>query len=201
MIWNVEGADARTGAERIVSVAADSEQDAERLAAEQGLLVSAVFPSTIAVAKAFDASQPVSPVTVETVASAPAAVPTVPYKGLYTKSPAAFRQQRFRLRFQPWRWQWTWDRPPYFHLKLASRVLGVLAALSYASGVIAAVFGVINFFRQLDPVQNFLGGLHGLFTLASPLILGALLHAAAAACDALRDIALASLPQAKERAQ
>jgi hypothetical protein len=204
MIWNVEGADAHTGAERVVSVVADSEQEAERLASGQGLLVSAVFESTIAAARPFDGARAVLPVaTIEPMPAAPApmpagAVPTVPYKGLYTKSPAAFRRQRFKLKLQPWRWRWTWERAPYFHLRLASRVLGVLAVLSYVSGVIAALLGVISFFRRLDFSGNSLGTLYDLFALSSPLILGALLHAAAAACDALRDIALASLPRARD---
>ena len=203
MIWNVEGADAKTGAERVVSVVAESEAEAERMASEQGLLVSAVFRSTIAVAKPFDPSRAAAAVAVEpaAVAATSAAVPTVPYKGLYTKSPAAFRQHRFRLHFQPWRWHWTWDRPPYFHLRLASRVLGVLAGLSYLSGLVAVFLGIVSFFRRLDLSQNFIGALYDLFALASPLILGALLHAAAAACDALRDIALASLPRAKDQTQ
>jgi hypothetical protein len=83
-------------------------------------------------------------------------------------------------------------------LFLASRVLGVLAGLAYVSGMIAVVLGVVRFFERLDLLQNFLGSLYELFGLLSPLILGALLHAAAAACDALRDIALASLPRAKD---
>src|SRR6478752_151401 len=144
MIWNVEGADAHTGAERVVSVSADSQEEAERLAGEQGLLVSAVFESTIAAARPFDAVTVVGPVPVATIEPAAAGpVPPVAYKGLYTKSPEAFRRERLRRKWQPWRW--TWHRQPYFHLKLASRILAVLAGLSYVSGVIAMLLGVVGF--------------------------------------------------------
>jgi hypothetical protein len=193
MIWNVEGADAHTGAERLVSVVADSESEAEQLASAQGLLVSAVFPSTIAEAKPFDASKVAAAAAVaEPVnAASPGVVPTVAYRSLYTKSPTRLRKPwSFPFRWPVWRW--TWDRPAYFHLRVATLLLAGLAGLSYVSGLIAVLIGVINFFRRLDLFGNFLGALYDLFTLVSPLILGALLHAAAAACDALRDITLAA---------
>ena len=60
--------------------------------------------------------------------------------------------------------------------------------------------GVVRFFKGLEAPQGVLEALYDLLTLAAPLILGALLHAAAAACDAVRDIALATLPRAKDRA-
>src|SRR4051794_39058933 len=103
MIWNVEGADAHTGAERVVSVVAESEEEAERLASGQGLLVSAVFQSTIAEAKPFDATKAaaaaaVEPAVAAPLPAAPATVQTVPYRGLYTKSPGRFRE--------PWSIHW-----------------------------------------------------------------------------------------------
>jgi hypothetical protein len=187
MIWNVEGADARTGGERLVSVVADSVDEAERLASEQGLLVSAVFPSTIVEATPYDASKVAAAAEPVSAAAPVTPVRTVAYKSLYTKSPAASKP--------PWSFPWpqwsgAWDAPPYFHLRLASIVLGVLAALAYASGVLSVLFGFFRFVNDFDRSAGFFNALFSFFELSAPLILGALLHAAAAACDALRDIAV-----------
>src|SRR5687767_10772113 len=47
MRWNVEGADAQTGEDRVIQVMADTKAEAEAKARRQGLLVSSVHESNI----------------------------------------------------------------------------------------------------------------------------------------------------------
>src|SRR5688572_30662127 len=111
MLWNVEGADVNTGAERVVTVTADSAEAAERLAGEQGLLVSAVFASTIT-AYAAPSPEPAGP-------PAPPP-PSVPYRSSPTgpEGPPAIPEPP--------------RTPSYVHLRIAAVVLAALAGLSYA---------------------------------------------------------------------
>jgi hypothetical protein len=82
--------------------------------------------------------------------------------------------------------------PPYVHLRVATWVIGALAALSYAAGLVAVFTGVFAFARSVTQYETFSDAAYNFLQLASPLILGALLHAAAAACDALRDLAISA---------
>src|SRR5947208_1107638 len=47
MRWNVEGADAKTGQEHVVTIEADTQQEAEQKARDGGLLVSGAYLSTL----------------------------------------------------------------------------------------------------------------------------------------------------------
>jgi len=72
MLWTVEGADETTGQERTITLEADTQAQAKRLAADQGLLVAGVHKADPPTA---DYRGPAMP-----VAAAPAAVPE--YSGL-----------------------------------------------------------------------------------------------------------------------
>jgi hypothetical protein len=170
--WNVEGADPKTGAERVIQVSAETKESAERAARKQGLLVSAVYKSTVQTsADALDDM-------VANASSRPTPPPAMPSPSLSYRTPAIAPTAI----------------PQYQGLVIGGFVLRIFAYLYYSLAILGVILAVLTFFgpsrsqTQVDFTST--AGTAGVLfaTLATGMV-GGILHALSAACGALRDIA------------
>lgn len=174
--WNVEGADAGTGHDRVVTVEAQTQKDAEQAARKMGMVVSAVHRAvTRTPAEALDEmvgsviNTPFQP-----QADVDTAVSEAPQVVQY-RSPGAVAG----------------PAPTYTGLKLGASILSVFAILYYVLAVLAVVLSLIPASNPQGVPTNVMwwsvaGGIVAGVTLG---MIGAFLHTASAACLALRDIA------------
>lgn len=192
MRWNVEGADPDTGDERVVQVDAEDRAAAERVAREQGLLVAAAYPSTLAGGAAAAAELAAAVVEVRSApkpvphAGADGAGPVLSYRGkdsaakpsrsAASTTPPAAPAPVVSPTVRP--------IPRYVGLQVASSALMVFALLYYAAA--AAVLAATAITLEAQSWVEVLPALVGALTLA---MVGGLLQGASAACLALRDIA------------
>lgn len=164
MQFVVDGADANTGEDRTVIVAADDAKDAQEQARAMNLMVSRVALHN-APAPSLGSSEAVAAVD---YASPPEAKPIV------------------APQFVP--------VPQYVGLQIAANILLLLAVLSYGAAAIAIVTAILGMMIPSRPMQyggpppGFFSaiGFAGAFGLLS---VGAVQHGLSAACNALRDIA------------
>jgi hypothetical protein len=178
MRWDVEGADTRTGQDRILTIEAESSARAEAQAREQGLLVSAVRQRAIPI----DAQNEVPPL--EVIAAELPRTASVEYARPMDQT----------------------TPPDYRGLRIGATFLRIFAFASYALGAIAIIQLIVSLFQMLlaalqfggspfrsDLVETFVQAVISLW----PLLIGVLLQSAADACRALRDIARNSFPVEK----
>ncbi len=165
MRWNVEGADARTGNERVIQVDAIDRIEAEYKARKQGLLVSAVHESAVKT----DAEK-LDDLVGEPRNAEPkidfTPPPVVPYQSRPSHTPI----------------------PDYGGLKIARAVLGAFAALYYLLGglaILAAIFMTVTKESSMGALGAFTVTIYGVICFMG----GGILHGLSAACSALRDIA------------
>lgn len=160
--WNVEGADPKTGDERLIQVAAETKEEAERKARKQGLLVSAVYKSTVQTsADALDDM-------VASASSRSAPPPITPT----TQQPAlSYRAAQAAL-------------PDYLGLRIGAVALRVCAVLYYIGAVLILLLAILSRADEPREVRALQAG----SALAAASV-GAVFHAISAACDAMRDMA------------
>lgn len=169
MRFNVEGADPQSGHERVIAIDARDEREAEALAARQGLLVSAVYRSTVE-----DALQE--------LAQAAAPKPTVKAAPVAYRSPPTSQQLPPSVPMIP----------EYSGLRFGGNAFYVLAGLAYLGGALT----IVVFMMGAGSALRFGAGPAAVVTLIAgflaalwPFAVGVTFHALASACHALRDIA------------
>lgn len=167
--FNVEGADSRTGEDRVVQIEAENQRAAEQAARESGLLVSNVFEAvTRTKSEELDA-------LAEAARDAKAAA---------APSPPVFHYEAPRHHGVP---------PDYFGLRIGKTVLMVVAGLYYTIGLLGIGMAILIAFASfnartrtpLDAIGVFGSLLYALISVS----VGGLFHALSEGCAALRDIA------------
>lgn len=175
--WNVEGADARTGHDRVVTVEAHSQKEAEQAARKMGLVVSEVYQAvTKTPAEALD-EMVGSAINTPTATAPPhaAAVPEAS-KVVQYRSPGSEAG----------------PVPAYGGLKLGSSLLSVFALLYYVLAAVIIVAGLLSISASAATGWSGEAAVAAIGALAMGLtaaMVGVVLHAVSAACLALRDIA------------
>jgi hypothetical protein len=161
MKWTIEGAEVHSGRERIISVDAASQAEAEAIAKRRGMLIAAVHQS----------------VADETGLglNAPAEPPPVPTNKVV---PLTLRPEV------------TSGIPQYGGLELSALVLRAIGILQYIAAVLMIVAALVSATESSRAaaergIDVFGLGISGVATFVS----GALCHGAGSACLALRDMA------------
>jgi hypothetical protein len=181
MRWNVEGADVKTGKNRLVQVYAKDSEEAEDKARKLGLLVSAVHESVMKPAvEPTDEEIDIAPPAVANHAAAGSNYESPQAKPLTPKSapPRNDRDEARRRRAMI---------PEYAGLNVAAFVIGVFSTLYYVLGAIALVMALITAYSATSPTR-FEGPTLAGYGLISLMAAG-LMHGMSAGCYALRDIA------------
>jgi hypothetical protein len=175
--WQVIGADAQTGEDRVFLIEAAAAGDAEAAVRRAGYLVSQVTPTaqTVAAPRVSDHVDPLAELAAAT-APAPALPPptALPYR-----SPVGTRRSDVTA------------VPEYWGLRFGSTAFLVLAGLCYLAGLLGLLLGFGMLVQSLS-YQSGLGvlGSFAQFLLSLwPLAVGTVFHAASSACMALRDVA------------
>lgn len=204
MRFTIEGAEESTGRDRVITVEADDESQAEQRARGQGLVVSNVHASSVQELGRPGAAGVSSELQVEPApaAAAPAAAPAPPamrgngartapvvQKSAASAPPALEPSPSLRYGTRPAR-PVSRPIPDYAGLNLGAAILRIFAAVYYlqaAVGIGLAVYALL-----VRPVTI------GTSQLEAPVLavlsvggamLGGLLQAASTACEALRDLA------------
>ena len=180
MRWNVEGADVKTGKNRVVQVYAKDSADAEAKARNLGVLVTAVHESVMKPAnesedETFDVAPPEP-------ASKPA--PSLDYQApspARSPAPPPPRNDRDEARKK------RALIPDYAALSNAAFVIGVFSTLYYVLGAVALLMAMITAWSNTPPTR-FEGPTLAGYGLISLMAAG-VLHGMSAGCYALRDIA------------
>jgi hypothetical protein len=177
MKWQVIGADAQTGEDRVFLIEANAAGDAEAAVRRAGYLVSQVTPTAQPVA-APHVSDRVDPLAELAAVAAPTPAAPAPTALAYRPAVSARPSDVAAA-------------PEYWGLRFGSTAFLVLAGLCYLSGLVGVLLGLGLLVQSLG-YQSGLGIL-GSFTqfLLSlwPLAVGTVFHAASSACLAVRDIA------------
>jgi hypothetical protein len=178
MRWNVEGADARTGAEKIIQVTADTKAEAEAKARKQGLLVSAVHESQVVTpAEALDE------MVGNTIRERTRRASTAEALADVAPAPVEYRSSRTPNLIAP----------NYGGLKFASIAVRIFALLFYLAGILGLLMALLMFGEGISSGRAGFGVAAGVtqFVISAlgPLAAGAIMHGLSASCDALRDIA------------
>jgi hypothetical protein len=167
MEWIVEGADKASGEDRVISVDALSKVQAERVAAQQGLLISDIRP-------------PAVPTPAEKLAMVPPGSGDSQILSTTTLAGAVNYQSPLTPALAA---------PEYAGLKIGSTILIIGAVLYYILAALILVGSIVSALQtSIAPIQIMQTGT-GIVAALTAFMFGGLLHAASAACVALRDIA------------
>ena len=174
MHWHVTAADARSGEERSFLVHAVTAEEAEAKVRGAGYLVSTVSQADPAAPAPHAAGEPADPLAQLAAASVATKTGPLPYRSPSNAAPN-----------DP-------SPPDYWGLRFGALALFVFACLSYVTGALFVLGGLFTLVMSPGgggPASGVVAaGLQFLLAL-SPLAAGVILHAASAACLALRDIA------------
>ncbi|HEY1629619.1 MAG TPA: hypothetical protein VGF52_07150 [Tepidisphaeraceae bacterium] len=169
MQWIVEGADKSSGEDRVISVDALDKAQAEQVAARQGILVSEVRPPTFSTpaeklaAMSADAGD-------SQILSTTTLAGAVNYR-----SPAVAAV--------------VIAAPEYAGLKIGSTILMIVAMLYYILTAFILFALIITAVRASSMPIFYLPVVPGIFAAMVTFAMGGVLHAASAACLAIRDMA------------
>jgi hypothetical protein len=180
MRYTVEGADAQSGRDVVITVEATSPKVVEKIAHEQGILISSIHTSKVqnevgkidlAIEEAAEAAEN-DDIGFTPPAAVPAVPSHVPYAGPRTASGGI---------------------PDYTGLRIGATVLFVSALLYYAAGILLFVGAIVGFLIQVIRAGSGSTAMIGVVPVIllgiGALMCGGLFQALSAACVALRDIA------------
>jgi hypothetical protein len=174
MRWNVEAADPGTGVDRVIQIEARSADHAESVARRRGLLVSAVYPSTVQT----DAEKLDAAVLAEVTHSADES--PVPSLSLRHPMPHAAPEYRDIVTGATW-------------LNLCGSAATILGAIAIIIGAVSLFAGIIMVYgrgsRGDVGIALVGGGIVALSWGLVALVVGVLLKMLAALSVAVRDIA------------
>lgn len=169
MRWTVEGADKQTGDERTIEVEANSRADAEKLAAQRGILVSRVLSAGEVNAAQLEA---LAAMQGERVWEEK---PTIAY-ATPSPTPSAIETT---VTDRPY-------APNYAGLQVASILFWVLWALAWVGGLVLLGIAIVGSYRT--PLIG-AGLFFAFFDLIVSFVSGCIFMALASGCEALRDMA------------
>lgn len=196
MRWSVEGADSKSGRDRLLSIDADSAHEAEQLARRQGVLVAAVHRAKV-LSPAERLEHMLAGTADETMVTAREHESVPPHPAPAAGDPAdqtiAYRSSPPDADTSPLvRFAQASRAANYINLRIAGTVLFVLAMLCYLAGIFSISVAAVTLSEGLywtRSAAGILATIMGLAPALSPLVIGAVLHALSGICYALRDIA------------